>query len=170
MLNKAGFGGGCHWCTEAVFSALRGVSTVLQGWIASDAENATFSEAVVVEYEPDIISLEVLIAVHLYTHSCTSVHSMRGKYRSAVYTFQDEDSAAAENAIANLQQDFDAPIITEVLPFGDFKLNKEEQLNYYFSDPERPFCETYINSKLRLIREKFSQAADMVKLAHLKQK
>jgi len=169
MIKKAGFGGGCHWCTEAVFSALKGVNSVLQGWIASDAENAALSEAVIVEFDTELISLEVLIAVHLYTHSATALHAMRGKYRSAVYTFQDIDTPLAAAALQNLQKEFSDPIITKVLPFADFKLNKEDQLNYYFSDPEKPFCENYINPKLKLILEKFSGVADQDKLSHLTQ-
>lgn len=167
MFKKAGFGGGCHWCTEAVFLALKGVSVVEQGWIAPKDNEADFSEAVIVVYDRTIIPFETLIAVHLYTHSCTSEHSMRGKYRSAVYTFNDEDIDLAENAISSLQRDFDAPLITTVIPFGAFRLNKEEQLNYYFSDPGRPFCETYINPKLKRIREQFSGITDTEKLRHL---
>lgn len=167
MIKKAGFGGGCHWCTEAVFSALNGVVLVLQGWIASDSENSSFSEAVIVEYDPDKIALNVLIAVHLHTHSSTALHSMRGKYRSAVYAFNQEDIVESKSAIASLQADFDMPIITAVLPFTDFKLNREDSLNYYFSDPERPFCENYINPKLKLLLSLFSEVTDKRKLQHL---
>lgn len=167
MIKKAGFGGGCHWCTEAVFAALTGVTSVQQGWIASDGENASLSEGVVMEFDTDIISLETLIEVHLYTHSATSLHSMRGKYRSAIYTFKEEDAIVAMAAISRLQQYFDDPIITKVVPYRNFEMNREEQLNYYFSNPERPFCETYINPKLRLILMQFSGIADRNKLQHL---
>lgn len=167
MIKKTGFGGGCHWCTEAVFSALKGVVSVQQGWIASYSENSSFSEAVIVEYDTEQISPHVLIAVHLHTHSSTAVHSMRHKYRSAVYTFQDEDIPKVKAAINALQNDFDKPVITQVLPFGDFKLNREDSLNYYFSDPERPFCENYINPKLKMLLSQFSDVTDKVKLQHL---
>ena len=167
MINKAGFGGGCHWCTEAVFLSLKGVIAVQQGWIASDGDNTSFSEGVIVEYDTDSITLEVLMAVHLHTHSSTASHSMRGKYRSGVYTFNDGERLEAVAAIALLQNDFDAPVITQVLPFANFKINREESLNYYFNDPERPFCENYISPKLRLIREQFSAVANVDKLKHL---
>jgi len=167
MIKKAGFGGGCHWCTEAVFSALKGVTVVKQGWIASDDENTDFSEAVIVTYNTTEISLDVLIAIHLHTHSSTAHHSMRGKYRSAVYTFDEVDVLPAQQAIANLQKDFENSIITKVLPFCDFKLNREDSLNYYFSDPERPFCENYINPKLKLLLQKFSGITRTDKLQHL---
>ena len=167
MVKKAGFGGGCHWCTEAVFSSLKGIASVQQGWIASDGENTSFSEGVIVEYDTNHISLEVLIAVHLHTHSCTALHSMRDKYRSAVYAFNQEDATLAAEAIATLQNDFDETIITKVLPYADFTLNREDSLNYYYSDPERPFCENYINPKLKLLLKQFTDVADINKLKHL---
>jgi peptide-methionine (S)-S-oxide reductase len=49
MVSKIGFGGSCHWCTEAIFLSLKGVTAVKQGWIASDGQNSTFSEAVIVD-------------------------------------------------------------------------------------------------------------------------
>lgn len=167
MIKRIGFGGSCHWCTEAVFSVLKGVVSVQQGWIASDSENSTLSEGVLVDFDTDVITLHVLIAVHLHTHSSTALHSMRGKYRSAVYTFNEADTNEAKEAIANLQADFEEPIITAVLPYADFKLNREDSLNYYFSNPERPFCENYINPKLKLLLARFSDFTDTGKLQHL---
>ena len=84
-MHKIGFGGGCHWCTEAVFQFLKGVTKVDQGWISSKEPNAYFSEAILLEYNPQLISLETLVSIHLHTHSSTANHSMRVKYRSAVY-------------------------------------------------------------------------------------
>jgi len=167
MIKKAGFGGGCHWCTEAVFSALKGVVTVEQGWIASVNVNADLSEGVIVTYNTAEITLDVLIAIHLHTHSSTANHSMRGKYRSAVYTFNEVDMLPAQQAIANLQQDFENTIITKVLPFFDFKLNREDSLNYYFNEPGKPFCENYINPKLKLLLQKFSDVTRTDRLEHL---
>src|SRR3954451_12716902 len=89
--NKIGFGGGCHWCTEAVFLSLKGVEQVEQGWIASQPPYDAFSEAVVVTYDPLVITLTDLITIHLHTHASTSNHSMRQKYRSAVYWFDAEE-------------------------------------------------------------------------------
>ncbi len=91
-MEKIGFGGGCHWCTEAVFQALIGVEKVEQGWIASEGENDSFSEAVIVHFDESTIDLSTLTAIHLFTHSCTSEHSMWKKYRSAVYTFSNKQA------------------------------------------------------------------------------
>jgi len=169
MIRQAGFGGGCHWCTEAVFSSLKGVRSVQQGWIASVGDNATFSEGVVVEYDDAVIPFATLIAIHLYTHGSTSQHSMRDRYRSAIYTFDDFDRLVASDAIAVLQLEFDAPIITQILPYKEFTMSREALRDYYFSNPQKPFCALYINPKLRLIQDRFSKVADSEKLKHLKQ-
>lgn len=164
LINTIGFGGSCHWCTEAIFQSLNGVMKVEQGWISSDTDATGFSEAVIVHFDRAVISLETLIAIHLYTHSCTSEHSMRSKYRSAIYTFKDEQTKTSKAAIEFLQNEFENPIITRVVPFRDFKLNEETYLNYYFKNPQKPFCENIINPKLRLVLQKFSGAVDRNKL------
>jgi peptide-methionine (S)-S-oxide reductase len=155
-LKQIGLGGGCHWCTEAVFASLKGVKKVEQGWIASTSPNDAFSEAVIVTYDPQIITLKNLIHIHLHTHASTSNHSMRHKYRSAVYWFYRTDKEDAEAAIASLQPDFDEPLVTQILPFVSFKTSVPDQLNYYYSNPEKPFCKVYINPKLQFLREQFS--------------
>ncbi|MBE9583354.1 peptide-methionine (S)-S-oxide reductase [Mucilaginibacter sp. JRF] len=154
-MELTGFGGSCHWCTEAIFRSLRGVEKVEQGWIATDGDGKDFSEAVIVHYEPAIISLPTLIEVHLYTHSCTAQHSMRDKYRSAIYTFNDTQSVTAKKAINDLQAEFKEPIITKVIPFGEFKLNEEQYLDYYYRDPDKPFCRNIIYPKLQLLLRQF---------------
>ena len=78
-LEKIGFGGGCHWCTEAYFQSLKGVEKVEQGWISSSAPDDAFSEAVIVYYNPAVIPLNILIAVHLHTHASTKNHSFLKK-------------------------------------------------------------------------------------------
>ena len=118
---RIGFGGGCHWCTEAVFQALRGVEGVEQGWASSLDEPARFSEAVRVRFDARAVPLEVLVAVHLHTHACTSRPPLRRRYRSAVYAEGEAQAAAARAAIDELRADFDAPVITEVVRLGGFR-------------------------------------------------
>jgi peptide-methionine (S)-S-oxide reductase len=89
-LTKIAFGGGCHWCTEAVFQTLIGVEKVEQGWISSIEKNNTFSEAVIVHFNIEKIDLKTLIEVHLLTHKSTSNHSMIKKYRSSIYYFSNQ--------------------------------------------------------------------------------
>ena len=153
---KIGFGGGCHWCTEAVFQSLNGVHYVQQGWIASDGEAVAFSEAVIVEYDATIIPLEVLIEVHLRTHKSTSEHSMRTKYRSAIYVYNQDEEAIISEIIEDLQPKFSDQLVTQVLLFLKFKPSREEIVNYYYKNPQKPFCETFITPKLKLLLKEFS--------------
>jgi peptide-methionine (S)-S-oxide reductase len=163
--SKIGLGGGCHWCTEGVFDSLIGVTKVNQGWIASNGENADFSEAIEVNFDPAVISLSDLIEIHLYTHASTSNHSMRGKYRSAIYTYDDDQFKQASNILHILRADFDKPIITQIYPFESFKQNKAELQDYFYSAPERPFCQTYIQPKLKLLIARFNRQVDQDKMA-----
>ena len=154
---KIAFGGGCHWCTEAVFQALKGVRKVEQGFVASIDNNTAFSEAVIVYFNEQIIPLSVLIQIHLHTHKSTSNHSMRSKYRSAIYYFKDQQKPITEVLLTSFQSEFNSKIITKVIPFKDFKPSKTIFLNYYKNNPNKPFCKTYINPKLKLLQEKFSK-------------
>ena len=163
-METVGFGGSCHWCTEAIFLSVKGVVDVKQGWISSLADAAEFSEAILLRYNAEIISLKELIEIHLHTHSCTSNHAMREKYRSAVYVTDEEQIGDVQKIISHLQLDFEQPIITRALKMNEFKLNKAEYLNYYYSDPSRGFCENIINPKLKLLLDKFSTLADKDKI------
>ena len=158
-IHKIGFGGGCHWCTEAVFNHIIGVSKVDQGWIASlnENESGAYSEAVVVHYDSSVISLETLIAIHLHTHSSTSNHPMRKKYRSAVYYFEKSDVPVIEAAIDANRVSFAEAIITKAMPFVSFKENEERYQNYFQKNSEGQFCKNYIDPKVELLRSDFSE-------------
>lgn len=154
-IHKIGFGGGCHWCTEAVFQAVTGVQKVEQGYIASSREAADFSEAVIVHYHPSIISSKDLIRIHLHTHNSTSDHSFRRKYRSAVYFFIPEERADYLSIIEELQQEFDKALVTQALPFREFRASRDSIQNYYRKNPDAPFCKRYIEPKLEIIKKEF---------------
>jgi peptide-methionine (S)-S-oxide reductase len=166
-IHKIALGGGCHWCTEAVFQSLKGVEKVEQGYVASIEAYQSFSEAVIVHFNPEIIPPNVLIEIHLHTHNSTVNHSMRFKYRSAIYTFSETQKRESETILKRLQSDFNFGLITMILPFSEFKSSKEGFQNYYFKNPEKPFCETFINPKLRLLLRKFSAYSNHNKLRTL---
>lgn len=156
-LTKIAFGGGCHWCTEAVFQSLLGVEKVEQGWVASTEKNNSFSEAIIVHFYADKIDLKTLIEIHLSTHKSTKNHSMRNKYRSAVYYFHQQQKEESLKIIDKLQIGFSDKIITQVLVFYQFKPSSKDFQNYYQSNPEKPFCKNYINPKLKILLQKFSK-------------
>ncbi|MCJ8292518.1 MAG: peptide-methionine (S)-S-oxide reductase [Crocinitomicaceae bacterium] len=161
---KVGFGGGCHWCTEGVFQSLKGILKVEQGWISSLGDNSEFSEGVIVHFNTEVISLEDLIEIHLYTHSSTSNHHMRNKYRSAVYSVSEKDRLNAKRIIQSFQKDFREKIVTQSLHLNDFKENEEKYLNYLYSRPGSGFCATYIHPKLRFLMDRFSDKVQTEKL------
>ncbi|MDT0676984.1 peptide-methionine (S)-S-oxide reductase [Autumnicola musiva] len=157
VLQKIALGGGCHWCIEAVFQMLKGVTEVKQGYVASTGENCNFSEAVIVHFNPKIIPLHRLIEIHLRTHNSTSNHSFRKKYRSAVYYFNQKQKEEGKIALRFLQNYFEEKIITKAIPFREFKASREAIQDYYQKDPEKPFCKNYIDPKLKLILREFSE-------------
>lgn len=156
-MDVIGLGGGCHWCTEAIFQSLQGVDKVSQGWINSSPPHHKYSEAVLVYFQPKIIDLKTLLTVHLYTHSSTSHHMLREKYRSAIYYFREESKQNVVELFKELQNEFNNKLVTMVLPFSSFKPNKPSYLNYYHNQPEKPFCKTYIDPKLLFIKQNFKK-------------
>lgn len=165
-LTQIAFGGGCHWCTEAVFDSLIGVDNVKQGWVASTEINKTFSEAVIVHYDAKKICLKTLIHIHLLTHKSTSNHSMRNKYRSAIYYFNNLQQKESTGILKELQLDFKKPIITQILEFTEFKPSSKAFQNYYQSNPEKPFCKNYIQPKLQFLLQHFSKHVNTSKVPH----
>ncbi|ALM07437.1 peptide methionine sulfoxide reductase [Sediminicola sp. YIK13] len=163
-IHKIGFGGGCHWCTEAVFQSLKGVTHVAQGFIAATEPESSYSEAVIVSFNQDELTLKELISVHLHTHNSTADHSFRRKYRSAVYVFDEREISGVRNILRYLQKDFVDPLITQVLLYKDFKASEEQFHNYYYTNPEKPFCETYIAPKLNKINLDFADLIDREKI------
>lgn len=153
---KIALGGGCHWCTEAVFQSLKGVEHVAQGYVASIDENSSFSEAVIVDFNPEMISLQTLIEIHLHTHKCTAAHAMRKKYRSAIYIFSAAQAHEVKNILNKLQAEFNNQLITKAYPFSAFKASREAIQNYYIKNPNKPFCKQFIAPKLKLLLKQFS--------------
>lgn len=158
-MEKIGFGGGCHWCTEGVFQALRGVSEVDQGFIRSTAPSDAWAEGVIVRFDPAIIGVRTLSDVHLRTHSAGGTYSPGGRYRSAIYVFDDGQRDDAVGTITEFVEETCEAARTLVLPLLDFKPSDARYQNYYRTDPERPFCRRYIDPKLDYIRRHYADIA-----------
>ncbi len=155
MNQAVGFGGGCHWCTEAVFQALRGVQQVDQGFMRSSPPDDTWSEAVKVQFDPEVIGLARLIDIHLHTHASTSQHSMRAKYRSAIYVNSPQQAHDAKTILSAIQDDFSEPLVTRVLPLVGFKPSELERKGYFEKNNGNQFCERYIEPKLQKLRDEY---------------
>jgi peptide-methionine (S)-S-oxide reductase len=155
-VEKIGLGGGCHWCTEAIFQMLAGVGQVEQGFIRSDPPSDSWAEGVIVHFDPCVIGLPTLVEVHLRTHRATAPFVARSKYRSAIYVEDDDQRKRATDAMISLQHEFGHAIQTRVLALQAFRLSDKRVRNYYASDPGRPFCRRYIDPKLDMIRRDFA--------------
>lgn len=155
MAETLGFGGGCHWCTEAVFLALTGVIAVRQGFIRSRGKHATPAEAVEVDFDPAIISQEDLLDVHLATHASTDPRKAKGKYRSAVYVFQKADQPQLAALLKAAQNQTGAIFSTQILMHCGFTPSHETFQGYYAKNPQGAFCTSYIDPKLAILRERF---------------
>ncbi|WGK64486.1 peptide-methionine (S)-S-oxide reductase [Croceiramulus getboli] len=166
-LSVLGLGGGCHWCTEAFFQALVGIERVEQGFVASNSPHDSFSEAVLVHYNAQRIPEEVLLDIHLHTHQAEADHAFREKYRSAIYVPEGEDLAPYQRILSRLQQQFEQSLVTQVLPLVSFESSELRFQNYYRSNPERPFCQRYIEPKLQFIARSYARHFDRSKLSRL---
>lgn len=163
-LTTIGLGGGCHWCTEAVYASLKGIASVEQGWISSNSPNEAFSEAVLIQFDEQKISLQDIIEIHLNTHSSTSNHLMREKYRSAVYVMTKKDNDRVRVLLKKLQKGFLKPLVTQSLFFKDFKKSEEVYLDYFYKNPDKPFCQTHIQPKLKMLIQRYANVVEFEKL------
>lgn len=139
-----------------MFAALKGVGRVEQGFIRSEPPDDGWSEAVRLGFDPAGIDREVLIEVHLRTHASTSDHSMRGKYRSAVYVTDAAQGEGVRAALGRLQAGFERPLVTRVLMLGGFRPSPEQFRNYHDKQAGGPFCRRYIDPKLDRLRRDFA--------------
>ena len=151
-----GFGGGCYWCTEAVFQSVVGAVKVTPGWIVAPAPDDTPSEGVIVEFDPGQLSVEALIDIHILSQSAYGNHSMRDKYRSAVYVFNPAQMRTCEAYFADLCRRQIAPV-TRILAFEGFQPSALEYHNYYYSNPQRPYCQRFIAPKISRLKQVFGE-------------
>ncbi|NAW64309.1 peptide-methionine (S)-S-oxide reductase [Photobacterium halotolerans] len=158
-METVGLGGSCHWCTEAVFRSLKGVGEVDQGWLSAQGHEE-MSEGILLRFDPARIDLYTLIQIHLYTHSCTSNHALRHRYRSAVYAFSPDQQRAAQVCLKALQPEFEQPILTQALRFDAFQPSRHEIQDYFYRNPQKPFCQMRISPKLSILLSQFSDRVD----------
>lgn len=166
------FGGGCFWCTEAVFKMLRGVKSVTPGYAGGAAKNPTYeevctgrtghAEAVKIEYDPVLVSYDDLLTVFFATHDPTTLNRQGNdvgtQYRSAVFYADAEQKKDAEAAIAALEAEHPGgdPVVTEVVPLPEFWPAEDYHRDYYARNAEAGYCQVVINPKLAKVKQKFA--------------
>lgn len=171
-LETAYFGGGCFWCTEAIFSRLRGVESVTSGYAGGRRPHPNYeqvstgvtghAEVVQVEYDPNRISYEQLLSVFWATHDPTSLNRQGAdegtQYRSIILITSDEQHSQAERSKGVLQKsgEFEGPIVTEIVPVDEFYTAEEYHQRYYERQPDALYCSFVIGPKLQKLESKFA--------------
>lgn len=167
------FGGGCFWCTEAVFKELRGVVLVMPGYAGGTTERPTYdavsggatghAEVIRVEYDPMQISYETLLTVFFATHDPTILNRQGAdvgtQYRSIILYTSEAQKSAAEKFITDLNASSGGgkPIVTEVKPLAKFFEAETYHRDYYLKNPDQQYCQIVINPKLNKVREEFAE-------------
>src|SRR3989344_8373779 len=161
-METATLGGGCFWCTEAIFKRLKGVISVMSGYAGGSMENPTYEkvsegktgylEAIQIEFDPNMISYEKILEVFFATHDPTTLNrqgqDVGTQYRSAIFYHSEEQRKIAER----LKK---PSFVTQILPFGKFYKAEEYHQNFYYRNKSYPYCQIIINPKIKKLLEEF---------------
>ncbi len=173
MQKTAVFGGGCFWCTEAVFQMLKGVSTVEPGYAGGTMENPTYekvssgntghAECIRVSYDPSVISYEDLLVVFFASHDPTTPNrhgaDLGEQYRSVIFYAAESEKVAAEKIIVEVNDSLKdgTRVVTEVLPLQKFFPAEDYHQNYYQTNASAPYCQLVIEPKIEKVRKRFAE-------------
>lgn len=162
--------GGCFWCTEAVFSQLKGVKSVTPGYSGGSVKNPTYemvcsgetghAQAIEVVYDPTILNFNDLLTVFFATHDPTSLNRQGAdigtQYRSAIFYATDEQKVEIEKFIAVLNENGER-VVTEVKPLEVFYPAEQEHQQYFAKNPDKAYCQVVINPKLEKLKSRFNE-------------
>ena len=167
------FGGGCFWCTEAVFLDLKGVTSVLSGYAGGNTLNPSYdqvctgatghAEVVQVQFDPSQVSYSELLAVFFATHDPTTLNRQGAdvgtQYRSIVLYTSEAQKAEAEAMIRELNESGEAggAVVTLVEPLDCFYEAENYHQQFYARNAAGMYCQFVINPKLAKLRSKFPQ-------------
>jgi peptide-methionine (S)-S-oxide reductase len=167
------FGGGCFWCTEAVFKMLRGVYSVAPGYAGGNTENPTYykvsegdtghAEVIKIEYDPAQVSYRNLLTVFFGSHDATQLNRQGNdvgtQYRSVVLYADETQKQEVEAFIQELNNSTPEgrPIVTEVAPLVRFYDAEKEHLDYYARNREQGYCQLIIEPKLEKVQKQFAE-------------
>lgn len=173
MLETATLGGGCFWCTEAVFLDVDGVTAVESGYAGGHTRNPGYrdvcdgdtghAEVVNVTFDPARIGYREIVEIFFATHDPTQLNRQGNdvgtQYRSVVFTHSDAQRDTALDVIRELEREqvFGQPIVTQVVPLdGNYWPAEDYHQNYYARNPGQGYCSVVIGPKLAKFRQKFA--------------
>jgi peptide-methionine (S)-S-oxide reductase len=172
-IQTATFGGGCFWCTEAVFQRLAGVEKVVSGYAGGEKPSPSYeavcsgrtghAEAVQVTFDPQVISFADLLEVFFATHDPTTLNRQGNdvgtQYRSVIFYHDEPQRETAEAVKRQLDAsgEFSSPIVTQIVPYTGFFAAEDYHQNYYNDNSGQPYCRVIISPKLGKLRKKFAE-------------
>jgi peptide-methionine (S)-S-oxide reductase len=164
-------GGGCFWCTEAVFLEMKGVKNVTPGFSGGHIKNPAYREVITgrtghaevirIEFDPAEVSFKEILKVFFLTHDPTTLNRQGAdvgtQYRSAIFYHSEEQKKIAEEIILNLTREkaYDNPIVTEVTQFTNFYVAEDYHHNYFSRNPNQPYCQYVVAPKVEKFRKVF---------------
>ena len=167
------FGGGCFWCTEAVFDELRGVVSVMPGYAGGSAKNPTYeqvcsgetghAEVIRIEFDPGQISYKNLLTVFFATHDPTTLNRQGNdvgtQYRSVILNAGEEQKREAEKFVKELNGSLPPgkPVVTQVEPLNQFYEAEGYHHKYYAKNPYQSYCQVMIPPKLQKLHKQFAE-------------
>ncbi|MCF2873709.1 MULTISPECIES: peptide-methionine (S)-S-oxide reductase MsrA [unclassified Tenacibaculum] len=161
-------GGGCFWCTEAVFQEIKGVLKVVSGYSGGNAPgHPTYrevcsgltghAEVIQITFDADIISYQEILIIFMTTHDPTTLNRQgadRGtQYRSVIYYHNDEQKEIAEVVSKEVAPFYENPIVTEISPLATFYEAEKEHQDYYARNQSQGYCSFVITPKLSKLRK-----------------
>jgi peptide-methionine (S)-S-oxide reductase len=163
--------GGCFWCTEAVFSELKGVSRVIPGYAGGTVVNPTYeqvctgrtghAEAVEIAFDPGTIGFYDILGIFFTTHDPTTLNRQGNdigtQYRSAVFYHDERQRTTAQAVLRELEAAgvWRRKIVTEIVPFTVFYPAEEYHRNYFRRNPEKAYCQVVIAPKVAKFRKQY---------------
>jgi peptide-methionine (S)-S-oxide reductase len=166
-------GGGCFWCTEAVFVKVRGVTDVESGYSNGRVERPSYeqvctgqtghNEVVKLTYDPADITLREILEIFFVIHDPTSLNRQGNdagtQYRSGIYYSTPEQKQVADDLIRQMSQDklFGAPIVTEVLPLANYWPAEAYHQDYFENNPNQGYCAFVVGPKVEKFRKTFAE-------------
>ncbi|MCL4364405.1 peptide-methionine (S)-S-oxide reductase MsrA [Patescibacteria group bacterium] len=173
MIQKAYFGGGCFWCTEAVFQSLKGVVKVTPGYAGGLSKNPNYlevssgetghAEVVEVKFDPKAINYDNLLTVFWNVHNPTSLNrqgnDIGSEYRSLILYVDDVQKVKALRSLARLrlEKQYNGNIVTEIKKLVTFYEAESYHKDYYRKHQDEPYCQIIINPKLDKLKKQFSR-------------
>lgn len=167
----ATLGGGCFWCTEAVFLGLKGVIEVSPGYSGGHIKNPAYREVVTgrtghaeviqVRYNPAVVSFSEILEIFFMTHDPTTLNRQGAdvgtQYRSAIFYHSEEQEKIAREVISLFEKEkvYDNPIVTEVTRFSNFYKAEDYHKNYFARNPDQPYCQFVVAPKVDKFRKIF---------------